>query len=400
MTPTNDLDVDYSGRAGRLLALSIKTLALTLLTLGIYRFWMKTRLRRYYWSAIRPGGVPLEYTGTGLEKLLGFLIAVLFLAVYLGLFNLALSFAGLAFFQGHPLALNLSLLAVVPLYFYASFRARAYLLSRTRWRGIRFGMDKGAVAYAAAALGHSVLTVVTLGLMYPRMHFKLEKFVTDRTWFGTLKLKQGGGWGPLFRPWIGVLVGIVLLFGTSVVAAAVADPAAAVLVLAALVVLVIAFVVYSVAAFRTLTAAKSAGIGVGFHSRARATTVLRVYILGGLGLTAVLALAVLALGAAAVALLATLGIDPGRFIALAQAQSLDPYANLMVLAFMVFSYFAIMLLGTAFSQVLILQPILRHYASTITLSGTAEIVSAGQREFDEAVEAGGFADALDVGAAI
>jgi len=46
------MDVEYAGSAGRLFGLSLKTLALTVLTLGIYRFWMRTRMRRYYWSSV------------------------------------------------------------------------------------------------------------------------------------------------------------------------------------------------------------------------------------------------------------------------------------------------------------------------------------------------------------
>jgi hypothetical protein len=34
---------------------------------------MKTRLRRWNWSSIRPDGLPLEYVGDPLEKLLGIL---------------------------------------------------------------------------------------------------------------------------------------------------------------------------------------------------------------------------------------------------------------------------------------------------------------------------------------
>ena len=48
-------------------------MVLTVLTLGIYRFWMKMRLRRWYRSAIRLGGHPLDYVGDPIEKLLGFL---------------------------------------------------------------------------------------------------------------------------------------------------------------------------------------------------------------------------------------------------------------------------------------------------------------------------------------
>ena len=54
------LPVSYAGRGMPLFFLALKTGFLTVLTLGIYRFWARTRIRRYFWSAIRPGGVPLE----------------------------------------------------------------------------------------------------------------------------------------------------------------------------------------------------------------------------------------------------------------------------------------------------------------------------------------------------
>ena len=116
---------------------------MTVLTLGIYRFWMKTRLRRWYWSAIRPGG-QLEYVGDPWEKLLGFLIAVLILAFYIGIVNLILMFLSFSLFQGNVAAYALSLVGVIPLWFYAQYRARRYVLARTRWRGLRFGLEPGA----------------------------------------------------------------------------------------------------------------------------------------------------------------------------------------------------------------------------------------------------------------
>jgi uncharacterized membrane protein YjgN (DUF898 family) len=77
----------------KLFWLAFWTGLLTVLTLGIYRFWARTRLRRYIWSAIDAGGDSFEYTGTGLEKFLGFLIALVVLAVYLGLLQVGLSFS-------------------------------------------------------------------------------------------------------------------------------------------------------------------------------------------------------------------------------------------------------------------------------------------------------------------
>ena len=145
-----DLQTEYVGRRGQLFRLALVTSVLTVLTLGLYRFWMKTRLRRYYWSAIRPGGQALEYVGEPLEKLLGFLIAVVFLAFYIGIVNLILMFLSFALLNNSFWAYGVSLIGLIPIIFYARYRARRYILARTRWRGVRFGMEQGAWAMPGA----------------------------------------------------------------------------------------------------------------------------------------------------------------------------------------------------------------------------------------------------------
>ena len=59
---------------GGLFGLLVKNAFLTLVTLGIYRFWARAALRRYWWGSIVIAGDPLEYTGTGLELFIGFLM--------------------------------------------------------------------------------------------------------------------------------------------------------------------------------------------------------------------------------------------------------------------------------------------------------------------------------------
>ena len=46
------------------------------MTLGLYRFWLFTDMRQYLWSNTVSDGESLEYTGTPVELLLGFLIAI------------------------------------------------------------------------------------------------------------------------------------------------------------------------------------------------------------------------------------------------------------------------------------------------------------------------------------
>ncbi|MEX2519176.1 MAG: DUF898 family protein, partial [Paracoccaceae bacterium] len=127
----------YGGSRGRAFWLALSRMALTIMTLGVARFWMLTRLRRHYWSSIQIDDAPLEYTGRAIEKLTGFLVAVVVLAIYLLVVNLGLAFVGLSWFQGNPLALQAPLVALLPLIFWARYRARRYIMARTRWRGVR-----------------------------------------------------------------------------------------------------------------------------------------------------------------------------------------------------------------------------------------------------------------------
>ena len=126
----------------------------------------------------------MEYNGTGLEKFLGFLIAVAVLAVYLGIFQLLLLFFGYSLFtqadtfQGAVLQ-NLLIygaaFTTLPLVYYAQYRARRYILSRTRWRGIRFGAEPAAWGYVKLGLVNLFITIVTLGILLPRQTFNMEK---------------------------------------------------------------------------------------------------------------------------------------------------------------------------------------------------------------------------------
>ena len=201
------LATEFAGGRWAILRLALVTAALTLVTLGVYRFWTRTRLRRWYWSAVRPGGHPVEYTGDPWEKLLGFLAAVVVLAFYLGVVNLGLMFASLAILEDYALPTIVTSLGLVPMIFYARYRARRYVLARTRWRGIRFGQEPGAFGYAWRAMLHWAITIATLGVLWPRMTFMLEKYRTDRTTFGDARLEQGGRWRMLLPGAIPVWVG-------------------------------------------------------------------------------------------------------------------------------------------------------------------------------------------------
>ena len=160
--------IKFHGRWQEFLPIAITNLLLTLVTLGIYRFWAKARARRYLWSNTQIIDDPIEWTGTGGEMFIGFLIVMggLFL-VYLIAIGL---FVATVAFHAPVLAIPLFALLYVGLIWFlgfAQFRALRYRLSRTWWRGIRGGSDDKGVSYANGAFGRTLLAAITGGILFP-----------------------------------------------------------------------------------------------------------------------------------------------------------------------------------------------------------------------------------------
>lgn len=369
---------------------------LTVLTLGIYRFWMKTRLRRWYWSAIRPGGVPLEYVGTPYEKLLGFLIAVVILAFYIGVVNLILMFASFSLFQGNFAAYLLSFLGLVPLWFYAQYRARRYILARSRWRGLRFGLEPGAWGYVGRAVLYWGLMIVSAGLLLPLMTFRLEQYRTDRTFFGDMRMQQGGRWTMLYRSmrWL-FLAAIIALMGGILFVSGNEPGAIGVWVIAGLAG-GFGLVYYRVDSLRRLTSTKSLG-DVGLTLQASPMRVLMINVIGYFLAGIVIVLLLMLFGALVAA---TLPTDTIVRLGLEEMPNLAGFQRWMLVGGSIMVYFTIFLLWAALSHAFITMPVMRHYARGLSVQGADSLRTINQRPRDEFAEAEGFAEALDVGASL
>jgi uncharacterized membrane protein YjgN (DUF898 family) len=169
---------------------------LLMFTLGIYRFWLTTDIRRFLWSNTELAGESFEYAGTARELLLGFLIAITILVpLYTAFFFLAFS-AGAIGEMASPIAF----IVLTLLGHYAVYRARRYRLSRTIYRGVRFHQTGSAWRYAICALLWWTLILLTLGLAYPFAQSRLERFKMRHTFFGNLPGRfEGSGLNLLAR---------------------------------------------------------------------------------------------------------------------------------------------------------------------------------------------------------
>jgi uncharacterized membrane protein YjgN (DUF898 family) len=197
----------FHGSGSSLFLLILKNILLTLVTFGIYAAWAATARRKYIWQNIEFHGQRFIYHGTGRELFVGYLKVFAGYALFLGVPALVR--------QASPsLAVIVQIafaLAILPLVPFAIYWSRAYLLSRSTWRGIRFSMEPGAGLFARTFVVGYLFTLVTLGLYMPIWLNELRKITIDRSRFGNHAFHYDGD---NFEVWAMSMKGLLLSIAT------------------------------------------------------------------------------------------------------------------------------------------------------------------------------------------
>lgn len=192
------MPVAFSGSRSEFFHLVKRGAGLELVTLGFYRFWLTTDVRRHLWTNTQIDGDGAEYTGRGRELLIGFLVALAILVpIYLAYFLVGLEAERVKAFASIPLVAFFYLFGQ-----FAIFRARRYRLTRTVWRGVRFWMSGSGWIYALKASLWGLLVTVTLGLALPWRTAALERYKMRHSYYGDLQGSfEGTGWEFFKRGW-------------------------------------------------------------------------------------------------------------------------------------------------------------------------------------------------------
>jgi len=192
------MPVAFSGKRSEFFHLVKRGAGLELVTLGFYRFWLLTDMRRHLWANTLVDGDAAEYTGRGRELLIGFLVALaILLPVYLGYFLIGLEAERLKAFASIPLIAFFYLFGQ-----FAIYRARRYRLTRTVWRGVRFWMTGSGWIYALRASLWGILVSLTLGLALPWRTAALERYKMRHSYYGDLQGSfEGRGWEFFKQGW-------------------------------------------------------------------------------------------------------------------------------------------------------------------------------------------------------
>ena len=180
-----EMNICYAGKLKNHYHIWLKNTVLTILTLGIYRFWGKTNLRSYIWSHLEIYGHPLIYNGTPLELLRSFTKALPLFLVFMGAqHGLELVHIG----YGASVSV-LSLVWIVSFIFYSKHQ---YVYSRTTWKGIRFGLGGSRVGFANLSFILFVKSLFTLGLRDHIYVIQQNKFLCENVFWGDVQLTFTG----------------------------------------------------------------------------------------------------------------------------------------------------------------------------------------------------------------
>jgi len=196
--------LSFHGNGGTLFGIYVVNVLLTIVTLGIYRFWGRVKVRRYMMSQTSFEGDRLAYHGTGRELLNGVFKAGLLFGVPLTVLQTADELAGDRMI--HAVVRFLSSVLVFIFIPMAMVGARRYRLSRTSWRGIRFSFRGRAKDFIRIFTRGSLLSTMTLSLYYPFFQARKQHFMVSHSYFGRRPFRFDGRGRDLFGAYVVTLL--------------------------------------------------------------------------------------------------------------------------------------------------------------------------------------------------
>ncbi|MDP4832313.1 MAG: YjgN family protein, partial [Rickettsiaceae bacterium] len=181
---------EYEASTSKIFGIWILNFFLSIITIGIYSFWGKTKMRKYIANSFSLLGDRFEYNGTGGELFRGFLKALpIIIIVYMPF---------IIWDQEEDSWVILMFIPILCLVYMAIYAALRYRLSRTTWRGIRGKLTGSAFCFAKKNMIRQFLNIITLGLLIPSSDIKIYKYIAENMHFGNTPVKFDGNAKSLF----------------------------------------------------------------------------------------------------------------------------------------------------------------------------------------------------------
>lgn len=214
----------FHGNGGTLFGIFLVNQFLTIVTLGLYRFWGKVKVQQYLWSQSEFAGDRFAYHGTGRELLIGWLKAIGCFIVLPGLVGfIVLWLSGLITGEvqlSGPVLTGLLVLGAILAFGLLQLIAavvivggRRYRLSRTSWRGIRLSFRGCVRELVRLNWRNTFFTMFTLGLYTPFAQTLHQAFLVTHTYVGNRPWSFDGQGRDLLGSFLGIVAVTLLCSG-------------------------------------------------------------------------------------------------------------------------------------------------------------------------------------------
>ncbi len=186
MNESKTYKLDFKGEGSAFFGIIIVNWLLSIITLGIYYPWAKAKKLQYLYGATSLNNDSFKFHGTGKELFKGMLKAILLfvcLFIILGIFMfLKMPIIGVLFFYA-------IIIAIIPFAIHGAYR---YRMSRTSWRGIRFGYRGDRNEFIKKFISWILLTIVTLGIYSPWMLINIRNYTISNIRYGDVEFESEG----------------------------------------------------------------------------------------------------------------------------------------------------------------------------------------------------------------
>lgn len=192
LTKKEEYALNYNGKGSDFFGIVMVNWLLTVITLGIYYPWAKAKQLQYFYNSTSLNEDSFEFHGTGKEMFKGFIKAVIIFILLYGV---------LAFFMYQKmigtglLLFYVGLIAILPIAIHGSYR---YRMSRSSWRGIRFGYRGDRKEFTLLFFKWIFFTIITLGIYGPWMAMNMRNYLLGNVRFGDVEFKYDGDGGDYF----------------------------------------------------------------------------------------------------------------------------------------------------------------------------------------------------------
>lgn len=189
--PVKVYPFSFVGTGGAYFGIAIVNIILKIFTLGLYYPWAKAKELQYLYGSTLFDESRFEFHGTGAEMFKGFIKAILIFAVFAIGFVVGLNFLPVLAIIWYIVGIAL----IVPLAIHGSYK---YRMSRTSWRGIRFGYRGNRKEFMLLFFKELFFTIISLGIYGAWMAINLRNYVLSNIRFGSAEFKYSGRGGEYF----------------------------------------------------------------------------------------------------------------------------------------------------------------------------------------------------------